>query len=207
MRKENKIWDRFSFIYDFLMKKDELAYEEITNKILNTIKKEDIILEIATGTGNIALKIAEKADKIVAVDFSDNMIEIAKEKAKKRSISNVKFQIQDAYNLEFESNSFDVVVISNALHIMTDPDKALLEIRRVLRPTGILIAPTFVHAESKKAMILSKFMSLTGFRTYNKWTEKTYGKYLLEHGLDIKETSIFRASFNIAYVVATLKLV
>ena len=46
------------------------------------------------------------------------------------------------------SKSFDVVIVSNALHIVPQPEKALREIKRVLKDDGVLIAPTFTHAEN-----------------------------------------------------------
>lgn len=53
--------------------------------------------------------------------------------------------VQDMFNLPYADKSFDVVIVSNALHIVPEPEKALREIRRVLRDDGVLIAPTFTH--------------------------------------------------------------
>lgn len=66
---------------------------------------------------------------------------------------------------------FDVVLIANALHIMPQPDEALKEIRRVLKPNGILIAPTFVYeGEINKVRLL--VMEKIGFKTFYQWTSK-----------------------------------
>lgn len=62
------------------------------------------------------------------------------------------------------------VVISNALHIMPEPEKALAEIRRVLKPGGILIAPTFTAAGSLSGRMRIRFMELSGFKVFYKWT-------------------------------------
>lgn len=70
------------------------------------------------------------------------MIASAEVNAKKAGITNVVFQVQNAYNLTFESDCFDYVIISNTLHIMPEPIKALAEIKRVLRPSGKMIALT-----------------------------------------------------------------
>lgn len=74
------------------------------------------------------------------------MIETAK---KKIAPSNVKFSIEDAAALSFANASFDAVIISNALHIMPDPEAALVSIRRVLQSGGLLIAPIFAHGHLK----------------------------------------------------------
>ena len=70
---------------------------------------------------------------------------IRKAKAKAHS-ARLYFSVQDATKLPYTLETFDAVVISNALHIMPEPEKALAEIRRVLKPGGILIAPTFTAA-------------------------------------------------------------
>ncbi len=57
------------------------------------------------------------------------------------------FSVQDMFRLPYADKSFDVVIVSNALHIVPQPEKALREIKRVLKDDGVLIAPTFTHAE------------------------------------------------------------
>ena len=52
------------------------------------------------------------------------------------------------FRLPYADKSFDVVIVSNALHIVPQPEKALAEIHRILRDDGVLIAPTFTHAET-----------------------------------------------------------
>jgi ubiquinone/menaquinone biosynthesis C-methylase UbiE len=85
---------------------------------------------------------------------------------------------------------------------MPKPEKALKEIKRVLKPEGMLIAPTFVHAGSTKAAVLSRLLSLTGFHAYHKWTEKSFHDFLEQNGFKVIDSSILQASFPLAYVVA-----
>ena len=81
------------------------------------------------------------------------------------------FTCQNACCLPYENRSFDLVLIGNALHIMDDPRKALGEIRRVLKPGGLLLAPTFVY-EGKVNHLRMKITTLLGFRTVHKWKEQ-----------------------------------
>ena len=61
------------------------------------------------------------------------------------------FEVVDAKHLPYKDDSFDVVIIANALHVMFEPEKAVKEIERVLRKDGLLIAPNFVsHRMYKK---------------------------------------------------------
>jgi len=205
IRKEEKVWNRFSFMYDLVMKKDESAYKHIIEQSVRLMKPDEHILEIATGTGIISLALCNYIQNIEAIDFSTEMIAVAKKKAKQKQISNVHFSVQDACNMKCSSNYFDTVIISNTLHIMPRAEKALEEIKRVLKPDGKLIAPTFLHAHSIKAEMLSKIISLTGFRAYHKWTQKSYHDFLEQNGFRVVNTKLIKASFPIAYVVAIKK--
>lgn len=197
--------ERFSFIYDFIIKKDEAAYREIIEQIVHLLKPEEHVLEIATGTGIIALALCDHIQNIEATDFSSDMITAAQKKARQMQISNVRFSVQDACDLNYSSNYFDAAIISNTLHIMPNPKKALEEIKRVLKPEGKMIAPTFVHVDSIKDAVLSKLMSLTGFRAYHKWTQRSYHEFLEQNGFEVVDAKLIKASFPIAYVVAKQK--
>ncbi len=204
-RKEKNVWNRFSLIYDLIIKKDEVAYKEIIEQMALFLKPEERVLEIATGTGIIAIALCDHIQNIEAADFSPDMIAAAQKKASQIKVSNVRFSVQDACNLKYASNSFDAVIISNALHIMPEPEKALVEIKRVLKAEGRLIAPTFVHAGSIKTAMLSRIMSLTGFRAYHKWTQQSYHDFLEQNGFELVVSKLIKASFPLAYVVAKQK--
>lgn len=88
----------------------------------------------------MSVRLAGSVKLLEATDFSKKMISQAK--AKTHS-SRLHFSVQDATNLPYADKTSDAVIISNALHIMPNPEKALSEIRRVLKQDGILIAPTF----------------------------------------------------------------
>lgn len=201
-RNEKTVWNRFALIYDRFMKRDEMLYREIADLTVPRLKPDSPVLEIATGTGMIALGLAGYAGHIEAVDFSPAMIAKAREKAHGLGVTDVTFQVQDAYDLAFAPGSFDVVIIANTLHIMPRPERALGEIRRVLSPGGVLIAPTYIHAGSTRAVILSRLMSVTGFRAYHKWDQQGYHRFLEKNGFSIEESEVLEARFPLAYVVA-----
>ncbi len=200
-RNETKVWNRFSGIYDIFMKKDIPAYGEMIERIKKRLEPKSRVLEIATGTGILSLGIAGSARSIEAIDLSPDMIARSQNKAQRMGIANVHFSVQDAYALPYDEESYDVVIIANTLHIMPQPEKALAEIKRVLTTEGYLIAPTFVHAGSKKAAVLSRLMTLTGFRAYHRWTQSSFRQFLRENGFVTVEETLLDASFPLAYVV------
>lgn len=190
-------WEKTSGIYDFIIKKDKKAYEEMYSLIRKRLNKSMEVLELATGTGLIAVSVAEFAKTITATDFSPKMIAEAK---KKYHPNNVTFSVQDACALPYKNKSYDAVIISNALHIMPNPQKALSEISRVLKDDGVLIAPCFVHKGSRGGMLLSYMLELfTKFPANNRWTKSAYCDFLSENGFKVNKSIVLKASFQLCY--------
>ena len=102
-------------------------------------------------------------------------------------IEGLNFSMQDATNLPYEDESFDAVMIANALHIMPEPEKALAEIRRVLKKDGLLYAPTFVHGEGAAFAFRSGLIELLGFKAYIKPTNEEFAQFIRQHGFDVME--------------------
>ncbi len=86
-------------------------------RVAKEIKPNQKIIDIACGTGAQLFEIATNAEKVTGVDLSESMIAFAKKAAKKEGVSNAEFMISDASDLtQFEDNSFDVAILSLALH-------------------------------------------------------------------------------------------
>jgi ubiquinone/menaquinone biosynthesis C-methylase UbiE len=96
------------------------------------------ILDVGTGTGFLAILLAELGNNCTGMDISEGMMKVAKKKAEKSNL-NIKFCIGDAENLPIEDNSYDVVVNRHLLWTIPHPEKALNEWIRVLKPGGKLI--------------------------------------------------------------------
>lgn len=175
-------WDKFAKIYSPFMKSSEGLYLEITNEIRPYLNQNMKVLELACGPGQLTFKLAEYSESWEATDFSPNMI---KEAEKKSVPGKIHFSVQDAAKLPYGNGSFDAVLIANALHIMPNPDEALAEIHRVLKPNGLLFAPTFIHGESAGFRFRVKLMELFGFKTYFKWNDIQFKEYVSGRGYRI----------------------
>ena len=134
---KKKIWDLYAPVYKRAMKADQHIYDFMYERIPGMIRNREV-LEIATGPGLLAKHVAPAAKHMTATDYSTGMIAEAK---KGECPANLTFEVADAMHLPYDNDSFDAVLIANALHIVPDPQQVLHEIDRVLRPGGLLIAP------------------------------------------------------------------
>ena len=196
MKERKNFWDRNAGRYDRFMRKDRAAYEEMYALIWPVVKAKTV-LELATGTGVIAKSIVNAAAHIEATDASVEMIAEAK---RDNQSAKLHFSVQDMFRLPYAGKSFDVVIVSNALHIVPQPEKALAEIHRVLKDDGVLIAPTFTHAENSIfGMIRAFFMKLAGFPLRSKWTSAEYLRFLRQNGWTVRKSAVLKASFPLTY--------
>lgn len=116
--------------------REKKAWQDILVKAVGG--KHLNILDVGTGTGFIALLLAEHGHKVTGVDVAEEMLKQAREKAKRQKL-NVKFQSGDADELPFKENVFDVVINRHVFWTMADPEKAAAEWTRVLKPGGKLV--------------------------------------------------------------------
>ena len=196
MREPKDFWDKNAGRYDRFMRKDRAAYDEMY-ALIRPIVRHKTVLELATGTGLIAKHIVNVAAHIEATDASAEMI--AEAKRDNRS-AKLHFSVQDMFRLPYAEESFDVMIVSNALHIVPQPEKALAEIRRVLKDDGVLIAPTFTHAgNSFSGNAKAFFMKLAGFPLHSRWTSEEYLSFLRQNGWTVQKSVVLKASFSLTY--------
>ncbi|MBT3382552.1 MAG: class I SAM-dependent methyltransferase [Prolixibacteraceae bacterium] len=120
---ERRFWDRFANYYDsFIDKVFKKTYKTILENIDSELNLNQNVLEVGTGTGIIPFSIYSKVSSIIATDISPEMVRIANRKLIKSNIKNIDFQIQDSYNLKFPDKSFDIVIASNLLHLLYEPE-------------------------------------------------------------------------------------
>lgn len=201
--KDNKgFWDRWAGRYDRFMSGDKDTYAQIVNRMKKELNRNMDVLELACGTGILSVQLAGNVKMLEATDFSEEMIKQAKQKCHS---SRLHFSVQDATALPYAPETFDAVIISNALHIMPEPEKALAEIRRVLKPGGILIAPTFTAAGSLSGRMRIRLMELSGFKAFHKWTPQGYLNFLKENGFEITCGKTFDGGLKLTYAEAKVE--
>jgi len=196
MKKSENFWNKNAKRYDRFMRKDRAAYEKLY-ELIRPVAKARTVLELAAGTGLIAKNIVRAASHIEVTDASEEMI--AEAKRNNRS-AKLHFSVRDMFCLPYADKSFDVVIVSNALHIVPQPEKALAEIRRVLKDDGVLIAPTFTHGNSTlQGRIKLFFMKLAGFPLNSRWSSADYLAFLRQNGWSVRKSAVLKGSFPLTY--------
>ncbi|MEY8019595.1 bifunctional demethylmenaquinone methyltransferase/2-methoxy-6-polyprenyl-1,4-benzoquinol methylase UbiE [Muriicola sp. SD30] len=137
--------------------------------ILKT-KSPDKILDIATGTGDLAINLVETgASRIVGLDISKGMLEVGKTKVVRKKLEGkVEMIVGDSENLQFEDNSFDAVTVAFGVRNFENLEKGLAEIYRVLKPEGTLVI--------LETSVPTKTPFKQGYKFYSKYVLPTIGK-------------------------------
>jgi SAM-dependent methyltransferase len=198
LKDNKKFWQRYAPVYWMFVRSAGKAYDEIAEKISKYINRDSKVLELACGTGEFTFRLAKKCKNWTATDFSEKMLKEAKNTYDKRgeNIEGLCFERQDATNLPYEDESFDAVMIANALHIMPEPEKALAEIKRVLMPGGLLFAPTFMYREGSGFLIRSGFFKLFGFKAYMNLHGKEFAEFIENQGFQVLECDIIKCKVS-----------
>lgn len=142
------MFDSISHRYDFLNHLLSLNIDKVWRKkaikLLEPFQPKTI-LDIATGTGDFAIAAKRlNPEKVVGVDLSEGMLNIGREKLKRKGLDQlIQLQKGDSENLPFENDSFDAAIVAFGVRNFENLEKGLAEINRVLKPGGVFIVLEF----------------------------------------------------------------
>jgi len=119
------------------------------------VQKGMRILDVGCGTGNFSIKLAEMGCRVTGIDISDKMLDVARKKAEKMGYQ-IDFYHMDVYNLQFEDEEFDGVFSMAAFEFITQPEKALDELFRVVKKGGQVLVGTISRDSSWGQLYLSE---------------------------------------------------
>ncbi len=147
------MFDNVAFTYDILNRilsfNIDIYWRNILVDLIKGLKNNKI-LDIATGTGDLAITIAKKIKtEVTGFDLSQNMLSVADKKVKKENLSKYVSLIHgDAENMPFNENEYDIVTVSFGVRNFENLDKGLTEIYRVLKLNGSLFILEFSQPEN-----------------------------------------------------------
>ena len=165
------------------------------------------VLEVAAGTGLVTAVLARNAAHVVATDYAPAMIEQLQRRLDEQGLANVECRVADLYRLDMPPASFDAVVAANVLHLVNDLEHALAALVNLLRPGGILVAPTYAHDETVAARVVSRVLgTLTGFPGRRRFTRSTLGAALEGAGLSVSTLVVVPGLLPIVFAAATKRV-
>ncbi|MFN3639844.1 MAG: bifunctional demethylmenaquinone methyltransferase/2-methoxy-6-polyprenyl-1,4-benzoquinol methylase UbiE [Flavobacterium sp.] len=168
-----QMFDNISGNYDNLNRVisfgSDIKWRKKVIKIVSE-KQPKNILDIATGTGDLAIMMASlQPNKIIGLDISAGMLDVGRKKISKKSLDHtIDMVLGDSENMPFDDNSFDAITVAFGIRNFENLEKGLAEILRVLKPGGV-----FVILETS---VPKKFPFKQGYHVYTRYIMPTIGK-------------------------------
>lgn len=142
MADQTQFWNRLADKYAAQPVADQASYETKLEATRRLLRPDMDVFEFGCGTGTTALTHAPRVRHILATDFSQRMVEIARAKAEKAGVTNVSFEQADITGMKFTPASYDVVMGHSILHLLSDPQKAIAASYAMLKPGGYFLTST-----------------------------------------------------------------
>ena len=135
-------WDRVARRYAAMPMRNPDTYEATLERIRAHLKPTDRVLELGCGTGSTALRLAPLVAQYTAVDFSAEMIAIARERQAEGEVANLDFVVVTVADGSFPDGPFDAILAFNVLHLLPDRDTAFADTFGRLRTGGLFMSKT-----------------------------------------------------------------
>ncbi len=133
-------WDKVSEKYSKKSVPSESIYQEKLQRTQKLFTEDAKVLEIGCGTGTTALIHSPFVKSIVAYDYSPQMIRIAQERKKKKKVNNVDFLVKAVEDINYEKETYDVVMAHSILHLTENNDKIISDIFHSLKKGGYFVS-------------------------------------------------------------------
>jgi len=182
MHKSN-FWNFSAPFYDLAEKVNGRAYSEMLKFVNKVVPEAATVLEAAAGTGAISLVVANKAERILCTDISEKMLNVARKKIKRRGTGNIEIANRNIYDLKEPDSSFDIVIAGQVLHLIDEPKKAAMEIRRVAK-SKVILPMSFTKNLRGLAKLSFCVYKLFGFKPHIELAPEEFERFLLNLGFD-----------------------
>ncbi|WP_026971324.1 class I SAM-dependent methyltransferase [Aliagarivorans marinus] len=189
MGKPEQFWDKVAEKYSRSPVSDEAAYQKKLKQTQQYMSSHMRVLEFGCGTGTTAIHHAPHVAHIDAIDLSNNMLDIARDKAQQAGVSNITFHQGTLEQFNVESESMGMVLGLSILHLLPNRDATLSEVARILKPGGVFVSSTACLGSSMLRYItwlapLGKLLNL--MPDVYVMTERQLAGELINHGFAIE---------------------
>ena len=179
-----RVYDNVAPFYDFLdIIPERLFYSSWREELWSKVDGGKV-LEIGVGTGK-NIPFYPSGAQVTAIDISSNMLERAAERAAARQDVSIELLIMDVNKLSFNDRIYDVVAGSFVLTVLTDPIRALREIKRVIKPDGKLLLLEFACSENRLVAALQNLLAPLAYTIYKAHINRDLTTLLPQSGYNI----------------------
>lgn len=200
---DKQYWDKHAKNYDRSMSLLGRPIPRMVKLAAEASRGLERVLEVAAGTGLVTPALAAGAGEVVATDYSSAMVAALEQRVRREGLSNVRCEKADIYALRFDDGTFDAVVAANVLHLVPDLPGALAALRRVTRPGGRLIVPTFSHDETALSWVASRVLAITGFPGHRRFTAESLREAVEAAGVGVTRAELIRGLIPVVFVEGT----
>ena len=204
--KIKKRYDRWSRFYDAFDLGGVNDQKRLAVDYLQ-LESDALVLDMGTGTGAIMPYLASKLEtgKVIGVDFSEKMVKTANDRIAKESIANkAKAMVADGTKLPFPDNHFDAIIATFAFTSFPEPEKAIRECARMLRPGGRFSILDTGKPQGKKHQFRYRYLKAVMWRAGYTDISLDIPKLVTHSGLKVSKVKRFPGSF--AYIVLAMKI-
>jgi phosphatidylethanolamine/phosphatidyl-N-methylethanolamine N-methyltransferase len=199
-------WDRNASRYDRSMVLLGGPMPRMLQLVVEELRGAGDVLEVAAGTGLVTAAVAPVVGRLLATDYSAPMVERLAERVRREGLANVTCRVADLYALDLPAASFDAVVGANVLHLLPDLEGALAAMRRLLRPGGRLVVPTYAHAQTLSAQLVSRILgTIARFPGRRRLSAASLRAAVERAGFEVTAAEVVPGLVPIACVVGRLR--
>ncbi len=190
-------WDLCAPFYD-RAENTNTAYPKMLNMMRGLTPDGASVFEAAAGTGAISLTVADKARSVLCTDISERMLTVAGKKAVKADIGNITFSKRSLFDTGEADNAFDVVIASQVLHLIDEPEKAAEELKRISGGIVIVAVTLLKGLRGLFARPSVGIWKLLGFAPKREFDAESFRCFLVDIGLPPREFKIINGNMPMA---------
>lgn len=194
-------WSRQARRYDRVMLVLGRPMPEVARLSADAVHGQARVLEVGAGTGLVTSALAGAVQQVVASDYADGMVAALQQRMRAAGHGNVQCVQADVYQLPYPDASFDAVVAANVLHLLPDLPAGLEALRRVVRPGGVVVVPTYCHAQTRLARAVSALMALAGFPGQRRFDLASLQQAVEAAGMTVTQATLLPGLLPIGFVV------
>ena len=193
-------WDFCAPFYD-KAEHTNTAYAGMLRMMRDLTPNGASVFEAAAGTGSISLAVADKAKSVLCTDLSERMLAVAWKNAAKQGVTNISFSTRSMFDTHEPDGAYGVVIASQVLHLIDEPDKAAEELKRISSGTVITTVTLLKGLKGLFARPSVGIWKLLGFAPKREFDADGFRQFLDEIGLPSIEYTVVPGNMPMAVAV------